>query len=602
MAVTASRRNNMPQRGPRSARDLTMRDAPTADRRPAGGSSNNRSRDRTACSLAQLKITGWRNPNFKHADDEDRGASKLTKFIERRANIAQDKHAKSRGIRKDTLVRARKSRVEGDALILSVPTEDVRSILSAQGYEFGGINIRIEVLGGSGPVAFGGRDTSELTETPKIKESILAAIRRRFNKETRILDLSNIGQDPDLNNAGFHGLLESYGTKFFRCIMTVCDSFFKTREEKEELIIGITLANNGLKDITPVMLLADLKFFPDLKAIDLSGNQISKVGDLSKWDYKLKKLQHIVLSGNPIETDSTVARSLVQQFPALLTINNSPIPPEIYIKPTPPKVRPPVFDQDGGVATRFLTTFYQGFDNQRADLVPHFYDANSKFSYCVNMKSLRAPSEPKVLPKGEWSTYTRNSRNLHILNNPHTKIQRLHQGVEDIKKAFSEFPATHHLGYPEKWLVECSMIPNVPDLNGTKGGVNGLRILLHGEFREVETGKNRSFDRTFILAPGPNEVRVVNDMMTIRGYGGCEAFQAELPEPEVQPPIVQEAAAISEEEQKKLWVIELSQITGMNLKFAELCMEQCGWIPADALASFNDKNGKGELPAEVFAK
>lgn len=114
MAIAASRRSNMPQRGPRSARDLTMRDAPTGPasaRRPAANSaSNNRSRNSPAGSLAQLKITGWIHPDFTHANDEDRGAHKLHMFVEKRANIAQDKNAKSKGIKKTTKVRARKVR------------------------------------------------------------------------------------------------------------------------------------------------------------------------------------------------------------------------------------------------------------------------------------------------------------------------------------------------------------------------------------------------------------------------------------------------------------------------------------------------------------
>lgn len=496
------------------------------------------------------------------------------------------------------------SKVEGDALILWVPSEDVRSVLSANGYEYGGINIRIELIGGSGPVTFGGRGTSEPNQTPEITASIEAALTRRYNKETKILDLSNLGQDPDLNKAGFHGLTEPHGTKFFKCIMTVCNSLFKSREDKENLIAGIVLANNGLKDLTQITGHHGLDLtFPDLKAVDLSGNQISKVEDLSRWKYKFKKLEHIVLNGNPIESDLELARALVQQFPALVTINNLAIPPEIYIKPTPPKVLPPIFNDINGMVEKFVTSFFPGFDNQRVGLVQHYYDATSKFSYSVDTKSLRASSEPKVLQKGEWSTYTRNSRNLHVLNNPRTKIERLHRGVEDITKAFNDIPATRHAAFDNKnWLVECNIIPNVPDLAGTKGGVNGFRIIVHGEYQEVETGKSRSFDRTFILAPGPNEVRVVNDMMTVRGYGGCEAFQPDVSEPVVQPQVVQDAPVLSEEEQKQKWVFELSKISGMNMNYSRMCMEQCNWIPDDALASFTEKHQLGQLPAEAFAQ
>lgn len=498
------------------------------------------------------------------------------------------------------------SKVDGDALIISVPTEDVRSVLSANGYEFGGINIKIEMVGRptrSGPeFTFGKRDTSLLDTNPGIKENILAAIGRRYNKETKVLDLSNIGQDPDFNKAGFFGLGESGDSKFFDCIMKVCNEFLKTREVKETAIAGVSVANNGFKEITPVATLAFT--FPDIQAIDLSGNRISSMEDLSRWKYKFKKLAHIVLTGNPIEEkDSTLVRSLKLQFLALATVDNLPIPAEAMIKPTPPKVLPGIFNDTAGIGKQFLTTFYPGFDNERAAMVPFYYDADSKFSYSINMKGLRDQSEPKVLQKGEWSAYTRNSRNLTILNNPHAKIERLHRGVVDITKAFSEFPATRHpeLG-SDNWLFECSTLPFIPDLAGTPGGVNGLRICVHGQYQEIESGKNRSFDRTFILGPGPNGVRIVNDIMIIRGYGGSAAFQAEAPEPEIQPQVVEQAPAPTEEEQKKLWVIQLASMTGMNLQYSELCLNDSGWVPDEALANFNRSKEAGRLPAEAFVQ
>jgi nuclear RNA export factor len=287
-------------------------------------------------------------------------------------------------------------------------------------------------------------------------------------------------------------------------------------------------------------------------------------------------------------------------FPALTTVDNVPIPAEALIKPTPPKVKPAIFNDAGSIGEGFITLFYQGFDNNRAALVPYYYDTDSKFSYAINMKGLRDPSEPKVLPKGEWSAYTRGSRNLSVLNNPHAKIERLHHGVEGITKAFSEFPATMHPPWGEKWLIECSTMPGLPDPTGAvPHGVNGLRLVIHGEFQEVETQKRRSFDRTFILGPGgPNGIRVLNDIMTIRGYGGCSAFQPDAPEPEVQ--VVQEAPVLSEAQQKEALVMELSKITGMNPQYSLLCMEESSWVPMDAMEKFNISKNAGHLPPEAF--
>lgn len=72
------------------------------DTRPAATAPNR------PTSLAQLQITGWKDSKFSNT--EDRGVSNLTKFIERRGTIAQNKHAASAGIRKNTPVRIRKVR------------------------------------------------------------------------------------------------------------------------------------------------------------------------------------------------------------------------------------------------------------------------------------------------------------------------------------------------------------------------------------------------------------------------------------------------------------------------------------------------------------
>jgi nuclear RNA export factor len=496
------------------------------------------------------------------------------------------------------------SRVDGDALVISVPTDDVKSILSANGYEFGGINIKIEMLGGrpgrSAPAfSFGNRESSppDTGDKTTIRECIKAVLSRRYNPETKLLDLSSIGQDLDFNKLGFTGLSETGRSAFFESIMKVCNEVFKTREEKEAAVIAVTLANNGFKEVGPVSLLAQT--FQDLKALDLSGNKLSSMDNLSRWRFKFKKLEHIVLTNNSIEeNDPTYKRSLARMFPALATIDNAPIPAQDLMNPTPPKVKAAIINDAGGHAEAFITQFFPGFDSNRAAMVPYYYDADSKFSYAINMKSLRDPSEPKVIPKGEWSSYIRDSRNLSVLNNPHAKIERLHHGVDDITKAFSTFPATIHPPFGEKWLIECNTMPNLPDPTGASPiGVNGLRLVIHGEFQEVETQKRRSFDRTFILGPGgPNGIRVLNDMMTIRGYGGYSAFQPDPPEPEA----VQEGPAPTEEQQKQAWVMELSKITGMNVQFSLLCMEESNWVPSDAIAKFEMSRDAGQIPAEAF--
>lgn len=211
----------------------------------------------------------------------------------------------------------------------------------------------------------------------------------------------------------------------------------------------------------------------------------------------------------------------------------------------------------------------------------------------VNTHALRHPSQPKM-QQGEWSAYIRDSRNLLKTNSLTARMSRSHQGADAISAFFTQLPATRHPNFvanPEKWLIECQQQPGVPDPTGASlGGVNGLLVTVHGEFEEVEGGKRRSFDRTFVLGPGENQVRVISDMITVRAYGGYEAFQPEV----VETPNNTEAM------EKEMMVVEFSRLTGMNREYALLCLEQVGFVPAEAMAAF--ERVKGTIPPEAFVQ
>jgi nuclear RNA export factor len=132
----------------------------------------------------------------------------------------------------------------------------------------------------------------------------------------------------------------------------------------------------------------------------------------------------------------------------------------------------------------------------------------------------------------------------------------------------------------------------LPDPNNPTGGT-GLLIVVHGELVEhpndAAKRKLRSFDRTFTL--GPNKiggVRIVNDELVLRNYGGTRAFP-------------QNAGAVqSEEQQKAAMVTELQRLTGMNAQYAQMCLEQTGWKLEAAVESFQTVKASGTIPQEAF--
>lgn len=101
--------------------------------------------------------------------------------------------------------------------------------------------------------------------------------------------------------------------------------------------------------------------------------------------------------------------------------------------------------------------------------------------------------------------------------------------------------------------------------------------------------KTRSFDRTFTLGPGSTAtgVRVLNDMLTLRSYGGTGAF----------PGAVQEA---QRELSKEDMVREVARLTGMNDAYSAMCLEQTAWRIDAAVDSF--RSVKASIPPEAFVQ
>ena len=146
--------------------------------------------------------------------------------------------------------------------------------------------------------------------------------------------------------------------------------------------------------------------------------------------------------------------------------------------------------------------------------------------------------------------------------------------------------------------------------------MDGFLITIHGEFDELDSAtgqakKRRSFDRTFVLGPGGAAgVRIVSDLLTLRAYGGIQAFEPDnfeawngehqqtAPLPiESAVPALPAGLDIAQAEQM---VAQLVQQTNMTVQYAKDCLEQVGWQYPAALEAF--ERVKASLPAEAFVQ
>ena len=467
---------------------------------------------------------------------------------------------------------------------------------------------------------------SEDPETINTIDHLKSLLSRRYNIDTKLLDLSQLGSDPELVGLGVFNS-SSTESKFFPALMKVCNTVFTTAREKDDAIIGVSLANNALTDIRSVTTLSQT--FPALRNLDLANNQLSNLGALEGWRWKFRKLEQLNVTGNPlVANEPEYKANVLRWYPTLLMLNDEQVRSEQDVKAAatdklPLPILGPSFRDEASIAEGFVKQFFPAYDSDRTALANGFYDAQSTFSLSINMSAPRGHESAKIAP---WDHYIKRSRNLTKLNNPSAQMARLISGAESIRDCFTTLPATRHpdlLTEPEKWCIECHTIPGLPDPSGqSTSGVGGLIVTVHGEFSEIDVSTAqpttiRSFDRSFILGPGggPGGVRVANDIMVLRAYGGYDAWKPDEVESVTSQTAVQQTQLLPQQHQitlpdgfgvpgpdksdeqvrKEALAVELSRVTGMTLEYSGMCLEQTAWNLQEAAVAFEQAK-VGVLP------
>lgn len=511
------------------------------------------------------------------------------------------------------LLTHKQSQVEGEDLIISVPAEDSGAILRVDGWQWAGVNVKIERIGGEA-------SASGSSKTEETRDMLKGVLERRYNIESKFLDLSALRQDALLKEQSIFDTKTTAG-KFFPAMMRVLDGAFESSKDKDEAVTSVSLADNELIDLAAMSSLSQT--LPKLKNLDLSNNKFEKLTQLSLWKKRFLHLEHLILTGNPIEqSEPDYHKSIIAWYPNLRQLNGIQVRTEEDIAnrsktpDLPFPIRSPAFQDEGGIAENFVRTFIAGFDTDRPALTALYYDEHSDFSYSVNTAAPRDPTSTEQTEKQEWGDYIKNSRNLKKITQLPARQNRMFRGPQAVAEVFATLPKTKHADLAvdaKKYMIEAHIQPGVPDPSGgSQSGVDGFFVSIHGEFDEVDvaTGqpkKKRSFDRTFILGPGGSSgVRIVNDILTVRAYGGAQAFDpdnfegwngpaaAAAPLPDGVPQL---PAGLSVEMAEQM-CIELQKQTRMTIGYAKECLEQVNWDFATSLQAF--ESVKANLPPDAF--
>ncbi|PWY95645.1 hypothetical protein BO94DRAFT_562307 [Aspergillus sclerotioniger CBS 115572] len=591
--------------------------------------------------LEQVVVRGWKQS--KAASNRDGGLESLIAFLEKKLSSPDSKAGTRARITKvcatpDLAVTdmnhqrrplrcalvSGMSRVEGDALIVSIRPELLDRMLQLNGFSFAGAPLTTEKYDQSTsgmldqPMLSAMAQNGSSSSAAETKAKMTTILGKRYTQQTKLLDLSKLGSDPDLLSMGIFGST-STESKFFPALMKVWELNFDNATARREAV-------ESLANISAVTTLAQT--IPDLKNLDLSNNDFKDAQSLIGWRWKFRGLEFLDLSNTPFSADPTFKDTMLKWYPKLRFLNNVEVRTAEELaaqKKTPIPVQAPYFQDEAQIAQNFVPAFFAGYDNDRSDLLSGIYDSHSTFTLNVNTSAPRAQqTEP-----APWDPYIKKSRNLLKISHLPARMSRTYTGGEKIRELWTSLPATRHpdiTAHPEQWLIECYPIPGLPDVSGQSStGVGGLLIMVHGKFDEINGAKveTRSFDRTFIIGPGGGMggIRVISDILCLRAYGGHEAWAPEIPPavPQAAPPAAPQAApqsmvvpgapegygmpapgkADAQVQQEQL-VLQMSSNTRMTLQYSEMALSGNSWNMEAALKNFEELKAQGTLPPDAF--
>ena len=231
----------------------------------------------------------------------------------------------------------------------------MQSVLDWDKARFAGVNIKItaDVMNDmfNTTMEEATPQSSSTVETIKILEEVL---RTRYNPETKLLDLSKLGEDPLLQQNGFFQL-NSTTSKMFPALMAVAEKKFDSPQQKRDLVHSVSLAHNALKSISPVTTLSIT--FPDLKNLSMEGNNIEDLKSLDGWRSRFRHLEQLIFTGNPVANLPAYRDEMIRRYPKLVMLDNIAVErlPDGSDKFLPLPIRANLMFDEHGIVMPFLS-------------------------------------------------------------------------------------------------------------------------------------------------------------------------------------------------------------------------------------------------------
>ncbi|XP_060522572.1 nuclear RNA export factor 1 [Cylas formicarius] len=435
--------------------------------------------------------------------------------------------------------------------------------------------------------------------TDVVKERMKQVMAKRYNAETKALDLTKFHADPD-----FQDLF----CPLFKPIV-----FFAVIDIISENIPDLEALN--LTD-NRIMALGFLKKLPmkirNLKILYIGNN---KLRDISQLDALIGlPLIELVLDGNPLcdrFKEQTIYISEVRKrFPRCLKLDGIELPPPISFDIAeethlPDPCQKFLCNKEGEpIVCRFLEEYFRIYDSENRQPLLNAYHEHAMFSFTT--------AYPYGLGKDKnvaWlSWYNTENRNLVKVQDRDRRFKLLKQGQLSVVSFIQDMPNTKH----DIHSFTFALTFFTPQM---------ICLTVTGIFRELKTGHKipptRYFFRTLVIVPAGSGICIANEQLHVtnatseqaqEAFKGPSIVPAPVPgtsappsTPEAVVPVPVAAPVLSDAAKKEL-IEQIALKTGMNLEYSIQCLEGNEWDLFRAFAAFETLKSQGSIPPQAFVK
>ncbi|VDM98733.1 unnamed protein product [Thelazia callipaeda] len=359
------------------------------------------------------------------------------------------------------------------------------------------------------------------------RDLIAECLKKRYNAETHLLDLSEFGLDELFRAKSLH--LSLTRNNIMMAVVDLIDQNYGD-------VTALSMKGNRLRFLDFFACL--LYRIRNVKVLDLSANQIDKESELEKL--KGWPVETLYFENNPLcatySSAETYLSVIHRVFPKVSMLDGIPVQrssscaiPDLDDSKLP-LFKPGFYGSDSrrvlieAFIIEYMTTYDDPDINNRKNLI-NAYDENATFTLVAENLVDASERKPffdssrknRSLSLYEWydfsiySVYRKTSHNIKCMERwERFREKVVYKGAMDIIVALRKLPATKHL--IDTFLVDVSLMTD-----------KHMCFAVQGFFRDSlekvgDDSEVRFFCRNFVVvSKGDSKVAVVNDMLFISG-------------------------------------------------------------------------------------